>query len=483
MVSKIGTTEVYRMEKRKDLTHLLSDEARVRKSSPIKTTMKYFSDPDIIFLGAGMPPSDMFPLNSISFTGPNPVLSENDPEKSKDKITTGVIEREKYDLEISTDVPLSRALQYGNSRGQPELVNFLKEHTSIFHKILYEDWDIITTSGSTQAWDASLRVFCNRGDTVLLEEYTYSSSYEATWAQGLNCFPVEMDHNGVIPEKLETTLENWDYSLGRFPKMLYLIPNGQNPTGCTLSNERKPKIVDIANKYDLIVIEDDPYYFLQMNPYQEKTETSSRADFVKSLSKSLLEWDAQGRVIRLESVSKTFAPGCRLGWMVGPKYLLDNYWNFHEVSMQSTCGFAQTIINGLLQRWGQGGYIDWLIELRHNYSLKRDHCLSLCFNNLPKDVCRVDIPTAGMFFMIYIDAEKHPKFQSDFNSDCDSLEAYLYQRFVKNGVLVTCASWFRVGPNVHQHLAFRGTYASVDFDRMSNGIQLLGSVIKDEFAL
>lgn len=467
----------------KDMTHLLSDEAIFRKPSPIKTTMKFFTDPDMIFLGAGMPPSNMFPLQEISFEAASPLAGSL--ECLSQANTKGYLAREQCDLELFQDIPLARALQYGNSRGQPELLEFLREHVRQFHKILYDDWDIITTAGSTQAWDATLRIFCNRGDSVLLESYTYSSSYEAAAAQGLNCVPMEMDQHGIIPEKLEQMLQDREISGRALPKILYTIPTGQNPTGCTLLDERKPQIMEIATKYDMIVIEDDPYYFLQMNPYGEPSTMMSfdKTKFVDSLSKSLMEWDHDGRVVRLESVSKTFAPGCRLGWLIGSKRLLDQYWNLHEVSMQSTCGFAQTLINGLLQRWGQNGYVEWLFNIRALYSLKRDHCLKQCFTYLPKEICSVNVPTSGMFFMIHIDPMKHPEYSSCFGSSADRLEAHLHQRFVENGIMVACASWFRVGKINTNQLAFRGTFASVDPDKMKTGIELMSRVIMEEFCL
>lgn len=471
----------------KDISHLLSDEAKIRKPSPIKTTMKYFSDPDIIFLGAGMPPGDMFPFQSVSFESVS-----LDDDTSSSSTVKGCIGTNKDDLELQDDIPLGRALQYGNSRGQPELVSFLKEHSTIFHNIRYDDWDLITTAGSTQAWDACLRLFCNKGDTVLLEEYTYSSSVEAATTQGLNCVAMKTDNHGIVPEELEKLLQNWNsHSQGPFPKLLYTIPNGQNPTGSTLKDERKPAIIKLASKFDLLIIEDDPYYFLQMNEFGQPQSTipddlssdpkEAKTQLLGQLSKSLLEWDYEGRVIRMDSVSKTFAPGCRLGWVIGPKYLLDSLWNYHEVSMQSTCGFAQTVINGMLQRWGQIGYMKWLLKLRNSYSIKRDHSLNQCFKYLPKDICSVNLPTSGMFFMVFIDAKKHPQFESKFQSNTDLMEQYLYEKFVNRGLLLACSSWFRVDPQKMDTLAFRGSYASVSAGKMEKGIRTLGDIIREEF--
>lgn len=479
----------------KDLSHLLSKEAKRRTSSPIKTTMAYFQDPSIVFLGAGMPSPDLFPLISLTLDVPSPPFSDGIGGYGKSIV--GCITKDATKLSFSKDVPLSRALQYGNSRGQQELISFLKEHTLRFHSIPYQDWDIITTAGSTQGWDASLRIFCDSGDTILLESYTYSSSLEAAEAQGLECIPVDMDDRGIIPEKLEKLLDNWEnrYPGKRMPKVLYTIPTGQNPTGCTLTDDRKPMIYDIVQRYNMIIIEDDPYYFLQMDDYKLTDADSTLSNtteflknnkdlFIKSLSKSFLNWDVDGRVIRLESVSKTFAPGCRFGWMVGSKRLLDNYWNLHEVSIQSTCGFAQAIINGLLHRWGQDGYIDWLIGLRHEYTLKRKCCLDNLHKFIPKEIASFSDPVAGMFFMITINCGKHPEFTRKFNCDPLLLEKYLYDKFIENGILIARCSWFKVGNSSGDGtISFRGTYACTDPERMTNGIRKMGETLKNEFMI
>ncbi|SSD59615.1 related to Aromatic/aminoadipate aminotransferase 1 [Saccharomycodes ludwigii] len=493
----------------KDFSNLYSRETLRRFPSPIKTTMAYFQDPNIVFLGAGMPPAELFPLKSLKVETHKPPFQDFknlNPEKSSIFCD---IQRDIENLEIPMDVPLSRALQYGNSRGQKELLSFLKSHTEIFHTLNYKNWDIITTTGSTQAWDAALRIFCNEGDTILLEEYTYSSSYEAAMSQGINCIPLSMDSKGIIVESLELLLENWDemYTGIPKPKLLYTIPTGQNPTGITLCDERKPLIYKLAQKHNLIIIEDEPYYFLQMPAYNESGSTneidrfSSHAEFINSLAKSFLSLDTDGRVLRMDSVSKTFAPGCRFGWLTGSKPILDVFWDLHEVSIQSTCGFAQSIINGILNRWGQEGYINWLIKIRQEYTLKRNWCLDNLFKYLPMNIIRfASIPTAGMFFTIYIDISKHPLSKK---MDTQQIENYFYDKFVQNGVLLTMGSWFKVKnvatlttgtvstkanvvdtmKNESNFIMFRGTYAAVDPAKMELGMKILGSVLKQEFGL
>ncbi|AGO14024.1 AaceriAGR167Wp [[Ashbya] aceris (nom. inval.)] len=473
----------------KDLRHLLSREALRRRASPIKTTMAYFGEAGMVFLGAGMPPAELFPIRAVSVEVPVP--------GEDGKTVVGRIPKEAEERDFAQDVPLSRALQYGNSRGQRELVEFLRQHTREFHRLRYADWDVLVTAGSTQAWDASMRLFCNEGDSVVMEAFTYSSSVEAAEAQGLHCVGAEVDSHGIVPERLAELLAEWDtrYPGHARPRVLYTIPTGQNPTGGTLVDARKAQIYRLAQQYDMLIIEDDPYYFLQMDAYDaagargpeayEDVRTALRADharFTASLARSFLDWDTDGRVVRLESTSKVFAPGCRTGWIVGPRALLDQYWYLQEVSVQSTCGFAQAILSGMLNRWGQHGYTNWLIDLRVEYTVRRDHCLDCCRKYLP-DFVQVEPPEAGMFFMLVLDAALHPGFLSDFSSTPQLLEKHLYDTFIKNGVLLACGSWFAVNrtPSKDTSIYFRGTYAAVDPAAMEAGIKCIAQTLRTEF--
>jgi aromatic amino acid aminotransferase I len=472
----------------KDLRHHLSDEAKSRQPSQLKVAFKHFHDPKIISLGGGLPLPELFPFNSIevdSLAAPFKrginVQPESDDELLKIKIAKHPDE--------SSDIPLSISLQYGNSAGAPELVNFIKKHTEIIHNPPYQDWEIILTVGNTHAWDSTIRTFTNRGDTILAEKYTFSSASECARSNGLNIAPVEVDLEGIIPEELEKQLANW---VGPLPKLLYTIPTGQNPTGGTLSTERRQAIYKIAQKYDFIIVEDEPYYFLQMDKYTSDksartSENITYDTFPSSLVKSYLSLDTDGRVIRLDSYSKVLAPGSRLGWIVTQSSLAERYLRQHEVTIQVASGFAQSIVNGLLQRWGQEGYIDWLIELRKSYTQKRNSALDAVEQYVPKEVADWIPPTAGMFFWIKVDGSKHPEFATKYASDPSALETAIYEHGIKDGVLMIPGHWFLIQDketsSPSTDLFFRGTFASVSEDKLQKGLKIFGDVIKAEFGL
>ncbi|GMM33459.1 hypothetical protein DASC09_007840 [Saccharomycopsis crataegensis] len=205
--------------------------------------------------------------------------------------------------------------------------------------------------------------------------------------------------------------------------------------------ERRKAVYDIASKYDIIIVEDEPYYFLQLDPHVKASERTkpahvSNEEFIKSLVPSFLHWDVDGRVIRLDSFSKVFAPGSRLGWMTDQKTILERFLRVHETSIQTPSGFCTAIIYGTLARWGQEGFIDWLQVLRHEYTYKRDSAIDSAFKYVPS-FAEVHVPIAGMFFTISFDATKHPEFKTKYNSDPLALEKDIYDITIqKNALLV-----------------------------------------------
>ncbi len=476
----------------KDLSHFLSEEAKSRKPSPLKTAFKYFGDPNITFLGGGLPQPELFPFHDLKITASDAPFSNLTelPEKS---LTTEIF---KHNIEGGhDDIPLATSLQYGFTEGNPRLVKYLKKHTEIIHKPLYKDWDVVCSVGNTQGWDAVLRTFTNRGDYILVEHSTFSSVLEANQAMGVKSVGIPMDDFGIIPEKLEFLLKNWKGNSK--PKLLYTIPTGQNPTGSTLSTERRSAIYKLSQKYDFLIIEDEPYYFLQMDDYtpdlnkreENFAKTPTHEEFVSELAKSFLSIDTDGRVIRLDSFSKVLAPGTRLGWFVGQSKFLERIVRLNEVTMQAPCGFGQSAVYGTLSRWGQDGYLDWLIALRKEYSHKRDIAIDAINKYLPKEIGYSLPPTAGMFFTICLDSSKHPKFN---NGNTYEIEKLIFESSLKHGSLMIIGSWFDspkvdfdTGLNNDKNttIFFRGTYAAVGASKLVIGIEKFCEALKDEFNL
>lgn len=484
----------------KDLSHHLSVEAKSRNVSPLKGAFKYYNQPGMSFLGGGLPLSEYFPFDKITADTPTAPFANGIGARvtDTDKTVVEISKRAAENDKANHDIELSRSLQYGFTEGAPEIVGFLKEHTDIIHKVPYLDWSVIATVGNTQSWDACLRTFAGRGDSILVEEHTFSSALEAAQAQGIACQPVQMDGGGVIPEALEKLLDNW---VGPKPRLFYTICTGQNPTGSCIDGDRRRAIYKLCQKHDIIIIEDEPYFFLQMEDYtrdldvRSKRHVHSHEEFVKALVPSYISMDVDGRVIRLDSVSKTIAPGARFGWIVGQEKLLERFVRLHEVSIQGASGFSQSFLNGLFQRWGQDGYLDWLIGLRAEYTHKRDVAIDALHDHFPKEVTTILPPVAGMFFTVHFDASKHPKFK-EFGEDPLKVEASIYERALEFGCLMCPGSWFKVNsktsppqppvpedPEHKNSIFFRGTYAAVPLDELKRGLEKFGKAAHAEFGL
>jgi aromatic amino acid aminotransferase I len=249
-------------------------------------------------------------------------------------------------------------------------------------------------------------MFAGRGDYILSEEYTFATAVETAAPMGVKVIGVKMDDQGLLPGDLDDILTNWDEGErgARKPFLLYTVPSGQNPTGATQGLERRQALYKVAQKHDLYILEDEPYYFLQMQPYTMDDDAppaplpGTHEDFLEALVPSLLSMDVDGRVMRLDSFSKVVSPGSRVGWITASEQVIERFVRHSEVSVQNPCGIAQIVLYKLLdESWGHAGYLDWLINLRREYTQRRDVILKACEAYLPKEVVSWDPPMAGMF--------------------------------------------------------------------------------------
>lgn len=262
------------------------------------------------------------------------------------------------------------------------------------------------TVGSTSALDHAYRMLTTRGEYILTEEYTFPTAVETAAPLGVTCVGIKMDSEGLLPSHMDSILTTWDPSIhggSLKPWLLYTIPTGQNPTGATQSEQRRRDIYRVAQKHDVFILEDEPYYFLQMEPYTESSKPSPpppscHEEFLNSLVPSFLSMDVDGRVIRMDSFSKTIAPGSRMGWITASAQIVERYIRQSELSTQNPSGIAQIVLYKLLEEtWGHRGYLDWLIHIRMQYTRRRDNICYACERFLPREVASWKEPDAGMF--------------------------------------------------------------------------------------
>jgi DNA-binding transcriptional MocR family regulator len=308
-------------------------------------------------------------------------------------------------------IDLKSALQYGTAQGYPPLYAWIKEF-SINHlhpNIPYKDGpEVVLTCGSTDGFaktvEALTNVWSEGHDPVserpglLLEEFAYGNASQSTAKpRGMNLVPVAVDDQGMAVEGengLRNVLENWDYNRGMKPHLMYTITIGQNPTGGVLSVQRRKDIYALCVEHDIIIVEDDPYWYLQYPSAAGKTPNtnyntpkSSGYEFLDSLVPSYLSVDYQGRVVRIDTFSKTVAPGCRLGWITCQPVLAERILRIAECTTQQPSGFVQSMIAELImgpqqvddrnngarggskdgKGWKVAGWVRWLEGLRGNY--------------------------------------------------------------------------------------------------------------------
>jgi aromatic amino acid aminotransferase I / 2-aminoadipate transaminase len=387
------------------LQDLLSTESKSRCAGILKGSAKYLKTPGIISLGGALPCSEYFPIEEISVKIPSvPHFSEQETKESGVAVKTG-----KYDVtEGHGAYDLSIALNYGQGTGSAQLLRFVTEHTEVVCNPPYADWQCVLTVGNTSALDIAYRMFTEKGDYILAEEYTFSSAVETALPMGLKVLGIKMDSEGLIPEVMDEILSNWDVQTrgARKPHLLYTIPSGHNPTGATQGAERRKAIYRVAQKHDVYILEDEPYYFLQMQPYTgpnapDVPPPASSEDFLQSLVPTLLSMDVDGRVMRMDSFSKVIAPGMRTGWITASEQIVERFTRANETSVQNPSGISQIVLYKLLdESWGHGGYFQWLLHLRLEYTKRRDCILAACEKYLPREVVSWNPPAAGMFVRI-----------------------------------------------------------------------------------
>ena len=336
------------------------------------------------------------------------------------------------------------------------------------------------------------RMFVKAGDCVLTEEYTFCTAAETVRPMGVECIGVRMDAEGLLPAHLDSLLSSWDPSAhNNAPKpfLLYTVPSGQNPTGTTQSYRRRKEIYRVAQKHDLYILEDEPYFFLQMQPYtgpnaRDVPPPSSHQEFLKTLVPSLLSLDIDGRVMRLDSFSKVIAPGLRTGWITASEQIVERFMRHAEVSTQMPSGLSQLVLFKLLdETWGHSGYLDWLIALRLEYSKRRDNICDACERYLPKEVTSWVPPMAGMFHWIRVDWQKYPSNKATLKSVLE-IEDEIFQAAIEQGTLISKGSWFRAElGDPGDQMFFRTTFAAAPEDKIREAVKRLGEALRAIFHL
>jgi 2-aminoadipate transaminase len=381
------------------------------KPSVIRALLKLVQQSDIISFAGGTPDAELFPRDLLA------------------DIAAKVIREQG-----------KQALQYGETVGfkpfREQIALYLNQQGI---DCTYEN--ILITTGSQQGLFLSGLTLMNPGDGVAVEEPSYLG--------GLLCFknfsaeflPIHCGEDGINPADLDQALSQ----APRRPKLLYTIPNFQNPAGATIPESQRARLLEVARKHDILVVEDNPY---------------GELNFTGNPIKSLKSFDKDGRVIYLGSFSKIASPGMRLGWVCADPALIARMTMAKETADVCTDVLSQVIATEFFR----GGHLkDHLDKLIGTYQRRRDAMLTAIKEYFPKEV-RSNRPLGGFF--VWAELPKELNAVTLFEKAVAAKVAYV----------VGTAFYTKEGQGLN---TLRLTYCAVDEAKIKDGIQRLGGVFKE----
>jgi 2-aminoadipate transaminase len=396
------------------IDHFLSQSARGMKRSAIREILKLLQKPGMISFAGGLPSPETFPVNDLK------------------EIALEVLEKEG-----------AFALQYSTTEGDPLLRQMLVDrHNRQGLNIGIEN--IVITTGSQQALDLIARIFIDPGDNVLCGLPSYLGGINAFVSYGAKMKGIPLDDHGMRPEELENAVITLK-ELGRKIKFIYLIPDFQNPAGITLPESRRLKIIEIAEKHDLLIVEDSPYREIR---FEGKSQ------------QQLYGLDRTGRVITLCTFSKIFAPGFRVGWVIGQPLILDKIVLAKQTADLCTSAFLQRI----LARYIEKGLLE--INLPKTillYRERRDFMLHCLTRYMPDEVIWTK-PEGGLFLFVTMPARLNA--------------ASVLKKAIDHNVAFVDGSTFFCNDQGHNTMRINFSYS--DRAEIEAGVERLSKVIKAE---
>lgn len=378
----------------------------------IKEILSYMSDPNIISFGGGSPAKESYPLEFV---------------------------REAMNKAIET-VPY-QMLGYGQTEGwKPLREQYLEK--MVRAKSIKADLDNVAIgTGGTQGYDLVTQAFVDEGDVVLVESPTFLTAIMTLHKLGAKLVAVETDEYGIRMDDLEEKIRRYS------PKVLYVIPTFQNPTGWTLPTERRMKVAELASRYDVIVIEDDPYCALRYRGLAPAP--------IKS-------YDESGHVVLLDSFSKIVSPGIRVGGMVAEKTILEKMMSVKQCCDTHSTLIVQEICAEFLRR---GMLKDHLEAIKPIYTERLDAMLHGIEEYFPKNIVCTP-PEGGLFVWVKL------------LGDADTRQ--IIKRSVKEAnVAFVPGSPFFLNPEDGKR-CMRLNFSSQTPDRIQQGIQALGRILCEE---
>ncbi|CAH0697428.1 unnamed protein product [Spodoptera exigua] len=343
-----------------DYDRFLSTRAARREPALTRqiTSLAYKVGKEMISLAEGMPNEQVFPFTRLSMDT-------------------------KFSKLVLEGKDLAAALQYVPSQGLPALLSELRKFQSEAHRPPEVPRDVLVTNGGQHGIYQCVELLVEPGDPVITCEYAYTGIHSTLKPYQAEIIGIPEDEDGMIPETLDAVLGERLRRGLKMPKMMYIIPTGSNPTGTVLPEERRRQIYELACRYDFLIVEDDPYMFL---------------NYTDRPIPSFLSMDTCGRVLRLDSVSKVVSAGLRGAWLTAPKPLLHRLELHTQAELLHSCTLAQAILLQLVQC--RKSLASHLTNAREFYRERRD-ALHAALKPV-EHLAPYTMPDAGLFFWLRV---------------------------------------------------------------------------------
>ncbi|MDE7389916.1 MAG: PLP-dependent aminotransferase family protein [Lachnospiraceae bacterium] len=393
------------------MQYTFSDRVQSLKPSAIREIFKYSSDPSVISLSAGNPAPEAFPVKEIA------EISER----------------------ILREDPIS-ALQYGLTEGYTPLRCFLKDYMKKKHSVGTDNDDILITSGAQQIMDLVSKSILNEGDTVICENPSFIGSLNTFRSYNTRLVGVPIEPDGMDVNALEQTLKNEPKA-----KIIYTIPNFQNPSGITMSLEKRKAVYELARKYNVLIIEDNPYGDLRF-----------RGEFLPCIK----SFDTDGIVMYSGSFSKVISPGMRVGYVIGPAEVIQKMVVCKQGQDVHINMWSQIVCHEFVTKYDFDKHLENLQEV---YRKKATFAMNLLDKHLVPNITYHKID-GGLFIWCELPHEVDmPKFCTDA---------------VKNKVCVVPGTAFMAQETDETH-SFRINFSTPTDEQLEKGITILGEMAKN----
>jgi 2-aminoadipate transaminase len=380
------------------------------KASEIREILKITERPEVISFAGGLPAPELFPLDEIKNV--NRIVLEEDGRK---------------------------ALQYTTTEGYPPLREWIAGRMNNRLGTSFSEDNILITHGSQQALDLSGKVFLDEGDTVLCESPTYLAAISAFRAYGCQFVEIPTDADGMIISELEKQLQARANA-----KLIYMIPDFQNPTGRTWNLERRERLADLSAKYDIAVIEDNPYGELR---YEN--------EFLPSVK----SFDQRGNVLCTGTFSKIFCPGYRIGWIAGDKDIIRQYVLVKQGADLQCNTIAQMEIAKYLRLYDIDKHIE---KIRETYRRRRNVAVDTMREVFPGNTTFTK-PEGGLFSWVELPGNINAR-------------DVLVKCLARNVAFVPGGSFF---PNGGRENTFRINFSNMPEDKIVDGLTRIGDILRD----